>query len=294
MTGEFNKWPEFNWTSSEIQWKKAKKITAGVDIGTTSSQAAIFADGQLFGYASVRTGWDFRGAADRVIKEALGSSDMTVRDMGAIIATGFGDRNVTCATGRQSEVICLAKGARYLFGPSVTTVVDLGGQTAKAIRLYKWDRVRDFKISDKCATGMGRHIETVSEILRTPLTEMGEKSLDVAFDPEPVSTTCYNFAYPEAAGLFRQGYKEDTYKENDVLAAYLFAVAWRILSTVGKLAPLDIGDMTVEKELGLTGGLAKNKGITKRIERELNVTALTGKYDPQLAGAIGAALSAAD
>ncbi|MDR1206426.1 MAG: acyl-CoA dehydratase activase [Peptococcaceae bacterium] len=292
MTGEFKKWPESSWTSDAIQWKKTDKIAAGVDIGTTSSQAAVFVDGQLFGYASIRTGSDFRGAADAVIQKALGSSGMAVKDIGAVVATGFGDKNVTYATQSRSEILCIAKGARYLFGPSVTTVVDMGGQTTKAIRLYEWDRVRDFKISDKCATGMGRHIEVAAEILRTPLTEMGEKSLDVAFDPEPVSTTCYNFAYPEAAGLFRQGYKEDTYKENDVLAAYLFTVAWRILGTVGKLAPLDVGDMTVEKELGLTGGLAKNKGITRRVERELNMTALTSAYDPQLAGAIGAALFA--
>jgi benzoyl-CoA reductase subunit A len=292
MTGEFKKWPELSWTSDAIQWRAAKKLTAGVDIGTTSAQAAIFADGQMFGYASVRVGSDFRGAADAVIQKALGASDMTVGDIGAIVATGFGGGNVAYATRSQAEIPCLAKGARFLFGPSVTTVVDMGGQTTKAIRLYPWDRVRDFKISDKCATGMGRHIEIVSEILRTPLTEMGDKSLDVAFDPEPVSTTCYNFAYPEAAALFRQGYKEDTYQENDVLAAYLFAVAWRILGTVGKLAPLEVGDMTVEKELGFTGGLAKNRGVTRRIERELNVTALTGAYDPQLAGAIGAALSA--
>jgi len=102
----------------------------------------------------------------------------------------------------------------------------------------------------------------------------------VAKDPEPVSTTCYAFADTEAIGLCREGYKE-----NEVLAAYLFAIACRIHTLVGRLNP--------EKELAFTGGLAKNAGVVKRLEKLLGMTALTSPYDPMLAGAIGAALLAA-
>jgi benzoyl-CoA reductase subunit A len=115
--------------------------------------------------------------------------------------------------------------------------------------------------------------------MQVPIAEMGERSLTVAKDPEPVSTTCYAFANTEAMGLFREGYKE-----NEVLAAYLFAIANRLYTMIGRLNP--------EKELALTGGLAKNPGIVKRLEKLLGMTALTSKYDPQLAGAIGAALIA--
>jgi predicted CoA-substrate-specific enzyme activase len=292
MTGTFKYWPESNWTSDSADWKNATKIVAGVDVGTTSTQAAIFADNELFGFASIRVGSDFKLASDTVIEKALGGSGLKVQNIETIVATGFGARNVSYASRTQDEISCIGKGARFLFGPSVTTVVDMGGQTTKAIRLYDWDRVREFKVSDKCATGMGRHMETMSEILEVPLTEMGNKSLDVENDPEPVSTTCYNFAYPEAVALFRPGYKEEIYKENDVLAAFVFTVAWRILGTLGKLAPLDVGDIRIEKELAFTGGLAKNPGITKRLERELNMKALESRYDPQLAAAIGAALLA--
>ncbi|MDR3294384.1 MAG: acyl-CoA dehydratase activase [Clostridiales Family XIII bacterium] len=292
MTGEFRKWPEFSWLSDTDTWKSAEKITAGIDIGTTSSQAAVFADDELFGYASIHTGADFTLAANTVIAKALASSALSVGDIGTIAATGFGRRNVLYATKTQDEISCIAKGARFIYGPAVTTVLDMGGQTTKAILLHEWDRVREFEVSDKCATGMGRHIETAAEILRVPLTEMGDRSLETENDPEPVSTTCFNFAYSEMMSLFREGYKEDMYKENEVIASYLFAVAWRILGTVGKLAPLDIGDIKIKEVLGFTGGLAKNKGITKRIERELNITAIEGKHDPQLAAAIGAALLA--
>jgi activator of 2-hydroxyglutaryl-CoA dehydratase len=166
-----------------------------------------------------------------------------------------------------------------MYGPAVKTVVDLGAQTCKAIRMYEWDRIRDFMISDKCATGMGRSIEVMADLIQVPIQEMGERSLMVSKDPEPVSTTCYAFANTEAMGLFREGYTE-----SQVLAAYLFAIAWRLHSTIGRVQP--------EKEIAFTGGLAKNPGIVKRIEREMKMTALTSDYDPMLAGAIGAALIA--
>ncbi len=292
MTQEFWKWPESSWTSGTIDWKKAGKITAGVDIGTTSSQAAILCDGQLFGYANIYTGPDFRAAADAVLAKAMGASGMTAKDIGSILATGWGAQNAAYAAKTTDEVHCHAKGARFMFGPSIHTVVDLGGQTVKAIRLYDWDRVRDVMMNDKCATGLGRNIEMMCDVMQVPITEIGEKSLDVVKDPEPVSTTCYAFANSETIGLFRQGFREDPYTENDVYAAYIFAIAWRAMSTIGKLQPLDVGDVKVYGELAFTGGLAKNPGITKRLERELQVTALTSEYDPMLAGAIGAALLA--
>jgi benzoyl-CoA reductase subunit A len=291
MLREYGKWPESAWTNDKADLRAAKKITGGADIGTTSTQVVILADGALCGFANIRTGYDFKAAADKAFTLALGNSGLKASDFSGIFATGFGRRNAAYATGTTDEVLAHAKGARFLYGKDVNTVVDLGGQTVKAVRLYDWDRVQEFKISDKCATGFGRHIETLCDLLEVPITEIGEKSLQVKADPEPVSTTCYNFAFPETVGLFRQGYKEEVYSENDVLATHMFTIAWRVLGTVGKLCPLDIGDISVYRELGFTGGLAKNLGVTKRIERELGVTALTSKYDPALAGAVGAALS---
>ena len=294
MIRQYGLWPSIRWTSDVISWKTDGEIRAGVDIGTTSTQAAIFVGDQLFGYSSIPTGWDFSKAAEEAMTLAMGSSGLCISDIGRVVSTGFGRKNAAFAVSSADEIHCHAHGARFMFGPGVTTVIDLGAQTCKAILLYEWDsvRVRDFKINDKCATGMGRHIEVLCELLQVPIEEIGERSLKAEKDPEPVSTTCYNFAYPETIGLLRQGFKEDVYGENDVLAAHLFAVAWRYLGNIGKLQPLDIGEVTVYKELAFTGGLSKNVGVTKRLERELNVTALESSYDPQLAGAIGAALLA--
>jgi bzd-type benzoyl-CoA reductase Q subunit len=281
MAHEYWRWPESNWTSSDIEWKKAKSITAGVDIGTNSSQAAVMCDNRLFGYANLRTGPDYRASAQKAMKLALGKSGMTLKNIKYIVGTGWGSRNAPFANKTTDEISCHARGARFMFGPSVKTVVDLGAQTCKAIRLYDWERIRDFQMNDKCADGFGRSIEVMADLLQVPIVEMGERSLAVAKDPEPVSTTCYAFANTEAVGLFREGYTE-----SQVLAAYFFAIAWRLHGTIGRVQP--------EREIAFTGGLAKNSGIVKRLEREMKMTALTSDYDPQLAGAIGAAIIARD
>jgi benzoyl-CoA reductase subunit A len=291
MTQEYWKWPETSFTSTDTDWKKAEKITAGVDIGTTSSQAAIMCDGNLFGYANIRNGASFKKAAETAIEKAMGDSGMRLADIKEIAAIGWGYDNVPYATKKLNQVLCHAKGARYMFGPDVNTVVDLGGQTVTAIKLYDWDRVWDFFMNDKCATGMGRSVETLCDLMEVPVKDIGDLSLDVPNDHEPVGTTCYCYAGTETLGLFgRPEYRSSPLETNQIYAAYLFAIATSAVSTIGKLAPLGVGELSVHKELCFTGGLAKNRGVTKRIERYLDTTALTSEYDPQLAGAIGAAL----
>ena len=292
MTQKFGKWPESSWTSDRIDRKSSKMITAGVDVGTTSAQSAVFCDGELCGWANIRVGASFKRAADEVLSMALAGSGLNVDNIDKVAATGFGRDNAGYASTKLDEVHCHAKGARFMYGPKVHTVVDLGGQTLKAIRLYDWDRVRDIAMNDKCATGQGRNIEQMCGLLQVSITEIGEKSLDVKADPEPVSTTCYCFAQTETMGQFRPEFRAEALTENEVYAAHMLAVAWRMLGAIGKLQPLEPGEIMVYEDLGFTGGLAKNPGITRRIEKELRVTALTSEHDPMLAGAIGAALLA--
>jgi bzd-type benzoyl-CoA reductase Q subunit len=281
MTQEYWRWPESSWTSAEVDWRKAKTVTAGMDVGTNSTQAVILCDGKVFGYSNLRTGPDYRTTAEKAMSQAMGKSGMKLKDISYTVATGWGSRNVPFASSTTDEISCHARGARFMFGPTVKTVVDLGAQTCKAIRLYGWDRIHDFQMNDKCADGFGRSIEVMADLMQVPVGEMGERSLAVEKDPEPVSTTCYAFANTEAIGLFREGYTEA-----QVLAAYLFAIVWRLHGTIGRVQP--------EKEIAFTGGLAKNPGIVKRLEREINMTALKSDYDPMLAGAIGAAIIACE
>jgi predicted CoA-substrate-specific enzyme activase len=247
----------------------------------------------MFGYASVHTGADFKNAAKNTLNAAIAGSTMTIEDITIIAGTGFGKKNIGFATKVFDEVQCHAKGARFMYGSDIRTVVDMGGQTVKAIRLFEWDRVRDFFFNDKCATGEGRNIEILCDLMHIGITEIGPKSMEAEKDPEPVSTTCWAFADTETLGLFgRPEFRAEKLSEAQIYASHLFAVAWRILGVIGKLAPLDVGEIKIDGGLAFTGGLAKNLGITSRIERELGVKAASSEYDPMLAGAIGAALLA--
>jgi bzd-type benzoyl-CoA reductase Q subunit len=281
MAQEYWRWPESRWTSKDIDWKKAKHITAGIDIGAVSSQAVVMCDGQVFCYSNLRTTPDIADSAKSSLDRALEGTRMELKNIGNIAATGYASSAVSFAQKTENEIYCHVKGSRFMYGPSVRTVVDLGGQTSKAVKLYEKGTITDFAVNDKCATSIGLGIELMADLMHVPVQEIGNKSLAVKDDPEPVSTTCYVFANTEAMGLLRAGLTEE-----EVMASYLFAIAWRLYALIGRIKP--------EKDIVFTGGLAKNPGIVRRLERELGLKALTSQYDPQLAGAIGAALIAGD
>ena len=281
MTVEYWRWPESTWKSADIDPRSARSIVAGVDVGTISTQAVVMCDGEILSYTNLRTGADGSNAsAKKALEKALQAGGIKLEDVKYTVATGFGRKKVLFAQKAMNEVACHAKGARFMFGPKVRTVFDMGAWTSKAIALTEYGSVADFAANDKCAAGFGEGIEVMADLMQVPIQEMGERSLSLKEEPAlPVSTTCRIFANTEAVGLLRGGAKE-----NDVLATYLYAVAWRLFSLIGRI--------DTKAELALTGGLAKNSGIVKRLEKYLEMTALTSTYDAQLAGAIGAALFA--
>jgi bzd-type benzoyl-CoA reductase Q subunit len=281
MTEEFWRWPESRWTSVEINREKANNVVAGVDVGVNSTQAVVMCDDKLYCYANMRTGPDgYYDSAVRAMEQALQDTGMKTTDIRYTVATGYGRKKVKFAQSAVNEVACHAKGARYMFGPTVSTVLDMGGETCKAIKLNEYGGIFDFAVNDKCSTGFGESIEMFADLAHVPIQEMGERSLSVKEEPElPVSTTCRIFAVTEAMGLLRGGAQE-----NEILATYLFAIAWRLFTLIGQIEP--------KEGLAFTGGLAKNMGVVRRLETALKMTALPSNYDTQLAGAIGAALFA--
>ena len=155
----------------------------------------------------------------------------------------------------------------------------MGGQDCKAIKCDERGKVTNFLMNDKCAAGTGRGMEVFADLLSIPIEDVGEMSFKIDKEPEPVSSTCVVFAKSEAAGLLRSGWNK-----NLVLAAYCSAMAHRVFTLIERLG--------VEPEFAITGGIAKNKGVVKRLEDELGMTSLKSEYDTQIAGAFGAALFA--
>ena len=279
MAEEYWRWKENRWTSPDIGWKNAKVVTCGVDVGSVSTQAVIMADGELYAYSNMRTGSSSPESAENALKWALEGTDLTRDKIQYTVGTGYGRVNVPFANRAITEIACHARGANFMYGPTVRTVLDMGGQDCKAIRCDEKGKVLSFLMNDKCAAGTGRGMEVFADLLQVSIEKVGELSFQVDQEPPPVSSTCVVFAKSEASGLLRAGWPK-----NKVLAAYCSAMAHRIFTLLERIG--------VEKDFAITGGIAKNIGVVKRLEKELGLTVAAPRYDPQIAGGVGAALFA--
>jgi len=254
-------------------------VTAGVDIGSTSTQAVIMVDGQLYAYSSIRTGSDSPNSAMDAINIAMEGTGITSQDIDFTVGTGYGRVNVPIADKTVTEITCHAKGSNYIYGSSVRTLLDMGGQDCKAIHCDETGKVTSFIMNDKCAAGTGRGMEVIANLLSVPIEEIGDLSLNVDEEPNPLSTICVVFAKNELTALMRNGWPIEK-----VLASYCRAMAIRVVRLLERNG--------MEANFAITGGIAKNTGIVRRIEKMLGVEALTSELDPQIAGALGGALIA--
>jgi bzd-type benzoyl-CoA reductase Q subunit len=288
-TQEFWRWPETHWVNPDINWKRGKLITSGVDVGSVSTQAVVMVDGDFFAYGNTRTGSDSPNSARKGMEFALDKTDMKIENMDYCIGTGYGRVNVPMAQQSITEISCHARGANFMYGPEVRTVMDMGGQDCKAIHVDDRGKVLNFMMNDKCAAGTGRGMEVFADLIRVPVWEIGPRSFKVQKEPPMISSTCVVFSKSEVVGLLESGVPE-----NDLMAAYCAAMAHRIMELLNRLG--------VREKFVITGGIAKNEGVVKRLEKELGIKTADCvwnkreyrerryPFDTQLAGAIGAAL----
>lgn len=275
---EFWRWTESNWKNPDIDWKLAQYITVGIDVGSVSSQAVIMADGRIYAYGNMRTGSDSPDSARNALKFALQTTDLTEERMDYCIGTGYGRVNVPFADRTITEIACHARGANFIYGPQVHTVLDVGGQDIKAIQCDEKGKVTNFLMNDKCAAGTGRGMEVLCDLLGVSINEVGDKSFQYSGEePEAVSSTCVVYAKSEAVGLLRKGWAQE-----EVLAAYCRAMANRIYSLVDRVG--------VKPEFAVTGGMAKNRGVMDRLMPMIGMERMKTDWDTQIAGAAGAAL----
>ena len=230
--------------------------TLGIDIGSSSSKAVLLKDGkERVSQAVIQVGTGTSGPA-RVIEETFGGLDITIEDMDYIVATGYGRFSVEEADKQISEISCHAKGIYYLY-PTAHTIIDIGGQDAKAIRLDGKGNIGQFVMNDKCAAGTGRFLDVMSRVLEIPLSELGD----------------VHFKATQSQGVS---------KEN-IVAGVHQSVASKACSLVYRVGVTD--------DIVMCGGVAQNKGAVDAIEKELSKKIIVAE-DPQLTGALGAALFA--
>ena len=280
---EFWRWSERTWQSPDLDPGSVAHVTVGVDVGSVSSQAVLLGDGKLLAFCSTRTGSSSPDSALRAFKGAAEPVGVTLDDVSYAVGTGYGRVNVPFAHRTLTEIACHARGANHMGGPTVRTILDMGGQDCKVIRCDERGKVLNFIMNDKCAAGTGRGMEVIADVLSVPIEDIGHRSFEIDEEPPPVSNVCTVFAKSEATSLLRAGWSV-----NRVLAAYCSAMAQRVAGLIER--------MEVEPQFFITGGIGKNIGVTRRIERLIGVEALglpaDSVLDPQVAGALGAALFA--
>jgi predicted CoA-substrate-specific enzyme activase len=220
------------------------------------------------------TGPEQRRLANKVMEEALKRADISLQEITYIVSTGYGRINVPFADKQFTEITCHAKGIVSLF-PKAKTIIDVGGQDIKAIKVDTTGKTIDFVMNDKCAAGSGRFIEVIADTLGVPLDKVGDLSLG-SKNPAKISNICTIWAQQEVAASLAQGIPV-----SDLLAGVHQSLAERINTMVNRLR--------VEEAVIVTGGGAKNKGLLKALIEQLGHEILVPE-EPLITGALGAAM----
>lgn len=251
-------------------------FAAGIDIGSTASKAVILADdGSIAAKAIVPIGTGTVGPA-RVFAQVLEMAGITRDDITWITATGYGRFSFEGINDQKSELSCHAKGISHLL-PGTHTIVDIGGQDIKVMRVNDKGMLLNFVMNDKCAAGTGRFLDTMAKVLDVNVTDLSDLSFR-ADDPAEISSTCTVFAESEVISKLASNISLE-----NIAAGIHKSVARRVASLVQRCG--------IQPDIAMSGGVALNKGLVHSLEEEIKHT-IRVHEDCQLAGALGAALYA--
>jgi predicted CoA-substrate-specific enzyme activase len=252
---------------------------AGVDVGSTQAKAVILDEAaNLVGQALLDVEMNMGTAAQEVFGRVVADTGLSDDDIDFTVATGYGRYRVTFGDRQVTEISCHARGATFEF-PNTRTVLDIGGQDTKAIRIGDSGEVVDFAMNDKCAAGTGRFLGAASFALELPLSEVGPLALK-ATSPVKITTTCTVFAESEIIGHLAKGHRPE-----DVLAGMHHSIATRCASLVRRVG--------LTPEITFTGGVSRNAAMVKLLQEVLDVP-LNISARGHFMGALGAALYALD
>ena len=248
----------------------------GIDIGSRTSKGVITEDGEIRASRLLPSGVNYRLAARRLADELLADTGLSVEDVAGTVATGQGAPNVDYADQQVADIRCCARGVFRIF-PEARTVIDVQGQSTQVLRLNGEGQIANFVVSEKCASGSGRFLDIVSNVLQVRLEEVGPLSLKSSA-PVAFTTGCAVFGESEAVSRVAEGVAKE-----DILAGVHVALADKIAAMVGRVG--------LEERCAITGGGALNEGLVKRVEERL-ATRLLVPAEPQFVTALGAAIMA--
>jgi predicted CoA-substrate-specific enzyme activase len=252
---------------------------AGVDVGSTQTKAVIINENrEIVSRALIDTGANVVLAAEHAFNEALGSNGMSDEEIEYVVGTGYGRYRVTFGNTQVTEISCHGRGAVHMF-PGTCTVVDMGGQDTKAIRVSPNGEIADFCMNDKCAAGTGRFLGAAAAALDIPLDDLGTTALEHAKHVR-ISTTCTVFAESEVLSWLGKGKKIQ-----DIL--------WGVHQSIASRSVALLRRVGIEEEVTFTGGVTRNIAMIEALQDKLQLK-LNVSDDSHYMGALGAALFGLD
>ncbi len=250
---------------------------AGVDAGSTTTKAIVLdQEANVVGKSLRPTGANVTIASEKAYEEALEAVGIVERDMGYVIGTGYGRYKIAFGDTQVTEISCHAKGAHFLF-PQTRTLVDIGGQDTKAIKVSDKGEVLDFCMNDKCAAGTGRFLENSASVMDLTLDEIGPVSLQ-AEKPIRITNVCTVFVESEIVSHLARGEAVE-----DIMQGVHNAIAGRTIALVRRIG--------IDPEVTFTGGVSRNIGMVRSLEARFE-TAINVSELSQYMGCLGAALFA--
>ena len=251
----------------------------GVDVGSTQTKAVIVDDqGTIVSRALIDTGADVLGAAESAFAQALEQGGLDKDDIAYVIGTGYGRYRVTFGDDQITEISCHGRGAIHMF-PKTRTVIDMGGQDTKAIRVSPSGDIDDFSMNDKCAAGTGRFLGAASSALEIPLDNLGTVALSFT-RPVRISTTCTVFAESEILSWLGKGKKIE-----DILMGVHESISARSIGLLRRVG--------ITEGVSFSGGVAKNLGMVHVLNEHMGLE-MNVSDESHYMGALGAALFAMD
>lgn len=255
-----------------------RKIVAGCDVGSLAAKAVIMERRRVVASAIVRSGPKPAESAKKAMDQALAQAHLTIDDIACCIGTGYGREKIPFVSESVSEISCHGKGAQFLI-PSARSIIDIGGQDCKVIKLDAKGNLIKFITNDKCASGTGRFLDVMAKVLNIPVAELGDLSLS-AKDPITLASMCTVWAQADVIKHINE-----RRPAADICAGINAAMANRVAMLANA--------MGLENDICMTGGVAKNKGVVHALGRIMGKRIKdVRQVDPQLMGAVGAALFA--
>jgi len=248
-------------------------ISIGIDVGSVAAKAAAYDGEKIVATALMPTGWSPKESGGQLLKDIMTKLDINKDDINTIVGTGYGRISLPFADKKVTEITCHGRGA-YHINPEIRTIIDIGGQDSKVIRINEQGNVIDFLMNDKCAAGTGRFLQVMSNALEIDIDELSQ--LASGAEPANINSMCTVFAESEVVSLIAAGTPKDA-----IAAGLLHSVCNKTYSLVGK--------MGIEETVFFSGGVSRSEKMGKLLSEKLK-TEVNFSGESQFVGAIGAAI----